>query len=43
VSQMESTQAWVVENVMVPASVQEDVEGLVCKVALLEGELAKPR
>jgi hypothetical protein len=25
---MESTRAWVVENVMVQASIQEDVEGL---------------
>jgi hypothetical protein len=32
VSQMESTQARKVENVMVQASVQKDVEGLICKV-----------
>jgi hypothetical protein len=43
VSWTESTRAQEVENVTVQASVWEDVEGLVCKVALLEGELAKVR
>jgi hypothetical protein len=37
------TQVWEVENVVVQASVQEDVEGLVRKVTLLEGELAEAR
>jgi hypothetical protein len=32
---------WEVENVAVPASIQEDVEGLVRMVALLKGELVK--
>jgi hypothetical protein len=32
-----------VENITVQASVQEDTEGFVCMVALLEGELAKAR
>jgi hypothetical protein len=41
VSQTELTQAWEMENVMVLASVWEDAEGLVRKVALLEGEHAK--
>jgi hypothetical protein len=39
VLQMESTQAREVENVVVLVSVQEDVERLIRKVALLEGEL----
>jgi hypothetical protein len=38
---MEPTQAQEVENVPTLASVQEDAEGLICKVALLEGELVK--
>jgi hypothetical protein len=41
VSQTESTWARVVENVTVQAFVPEDAEGLVRKVALLEGELAE--
>jgi hypothetical protein len=43
VSQIELTQAWEVENVMVLASVREDVEGLIYKVALLEGEIVDTR
>jgi hypothetical protein len=43
VSQIELTQAWEVENVMVLASVREDVEGIICKVALLEGEIVDTR
>jgi hypothetical protein len=43
VSQTESTQAWEVENVMVQACDREDAEGLVCKVDLLEVELAEAR
>jgi hypothetical protein len=42
-SQTESTQARKVKNVMVQASVREDAEGLVHKVALLKGELAEVR
>jgi hypothetical protein len=41
VLQMESTRAWEVENVAVEAHVQVDAEGLVRKVALLEGELVE--
>jgi hypothetical protein len=37
VSQTESTWAWVIENVVVLASIQEDAKGLICRVALLEG------
>jgi hypothetical protein len=36
----ELTRAQEVENVL-PASIQEDVEGLARKVALLKGELVK--
>jgi hypothetical protein len=43
VSQVEMTQAREVESVMVSAFVQEDAEGLIRKVALLEGELAAAR
>jgi hypothetical protein len=38
-----SSRAWEMESVVVLASVQEDAEGLVRKVALLEGELAEAR
>jgi hypothetical protein len=31
------------ENVTVSTSVREDAEGLICKVTLLEGELADVR
>jgi hypothetical protein len=41
VLQTESTRAREVENVAIQVSVQEDVEGLIRKVALLEGALAK--
>jgi hypothetical protein len=37
----ELTWAQEVENVVVPASIQEDAEGLARKVALLKGELVK--
>jgi hypothetical protein len=37
---MEPTQAWEVESATVPDSIQEDTKGVVCKVALLKGELA---
>jgi hypothetical protein len=40
---MESTQARVVKNLAVLASVWEDAEGLIYKVALLDGELAEAR
>jgi hypothetical protein len=40
---MESARVREVENVTVQASVREDTEGLICKVALLEGELAEER
>jgi hypothetical protein len=43
VSQIESTQAREVENVAVLASVWEDAEGFIHKVALLEGELVEAR
>jgi hypothetical protein len=43
VSQTESTRACEMENVMVQAFVREDVEGLIQKVALLEGELVEAR
>jgi hypothetical protein len=43
VSQTESTRAREVENVAMHASVREDAKGLICKVALLEGELAVER
>jgi hypothetical protein len=43
VSQIESTQAREVENVTVLASVWEDAEGFIHKVALLEGELVEAR
>jgi hypothetical protein len=36
-----SSRAWEMESVVVLASVREDAEGLVRKVALLEGELAE--
>jgi hypothetical protein len=42
-SQTESTWAQEVENVVVLVSIWEDDEGLVRKVALLEGELAEGR
>jgi hypothetical protein len=38
-----SSWAWEMESVVVLASVREDAEGLVRKVALLEGELAEAR
>jgi hypothetical protein len=38
-----SSRAWEMESVVVLASVREDAEGLVRKVALLEGELAEAR
>jgi hypothetical protein len=38
---MEPTRAQEVENVPALASVREDAEGLIGKVALLEGELVK--
>jgi hypothetical protein len=38
-----SSRAWEMESVVVLASVWEDAEGLVRKVALLEGELAEAR
>jgi hypothetical protein len=41
VSQTESTQVQEVENVTLQASVLEDAKGLICKVSLLEGELAE--
>jgi hypothetical protein len=41
VSPMELTRVREMENVVVLASVLEDVEGLIRKVSLLEGELAK--
>jgi hypothetical protein len=40
---MESTQARVVKNLAVLASIWEDAEGLIYKVALLDGELAEAR
>jgi hypothetical protein len=43
VLQAESTQALEAENAVVLASAREDVEGLVRKVALLEGELVEVR
>jgi hypothetical protein len=42
-SQMESTRAREVENVAVQASVQEDADGLIRMVTLLEGELVEAR
>jgi hypothetical protein len=41
VSQMESSPAWEMENVVVLASVREDAEGLIHKVALLKGDLVE--
>jgi hypothetical protein len=41
--QTESTRAREVKNVVVQASVREDVEGLVCKATLLEGERVEAR
>jgi hypothetical protein len=38
-----SHRVWEVKNVTVQASVWEDAKGLICKVALLVGELAKAR
>jgi hypothetical protein len=38
---MESSRVREMENVAVLAYVREDAEGLICKVSLLEGELAE--
>jgi hypothetical protein len=38
---MELTRAWEVEDVAALVSAREDTEGLVRKVTLLKGELAK--
>jgi hypothetical protein len=40
---MKPIRVWEVENVTVPTFAQEDDEGLICKVALLEGELLEAR
>jgi hypothetical protein len=40
---MESSRVREMENVAVLAYVREDAEGLICKVSLLEGELAEAR
>jgi hypothetical protein len=41
VSQTRSSRAWEVESIVVLASIHGDAEGLICKVALLEGELTE--
>jgi hypothetical protein len=41
VSQMELSRVWDTENVAVLASILEDIEGLVRKVVLLQGELVE--